>query len=71
MCYNLFSTKEIIMSELNLTPEKIREFRRETNRVETLYLWVQKNTITVDEFRTLLYENSLEDQRQIDLDSWD
>ena len=71
MCYNLFSTKEIIMSELNLTPEKIRDFRREINRVETLYLWVQKNTITVDEFRTLLYENSLEDQRQIDLDSWD
>lgn len=71
MCYNLFSTKEIIMSELNLTPEKIRDFRREINRVETLYLLVQNNKITVDEFRTLLYENAREDQRQIDLDSWD
>lgn len=71
MCYNLFSTKEIIMSELNLKPEKIREFRCETNRVETLYLWVQNNKITVDEFRTLLYENAQENQRQIDLDIWD
>lgn len=59
------------MSEYNLTPEKIRDFRREINRVETLYLLVQNNKITVDEFRTLLYENAREDQRQIDLDSWD
>lgn len=59
------------MSEYNLTPEKIRDFRREINRVETLYLLVQNNKITVDEFRILLYENAREDQRQIDLDSWD
>lgn len=59
------------MSEYTLTPQKIREFRSEINRVEVLYRWVQENKITVDDFRTLLYENAKEDQRQIDLDSFD
>jgi uncharacterized membrane protein YgaE (UPF0421/DUF939 family) len=65
------NTKESIMSDYTLTPQKIREFRSELDREAVLYQWVQENKITLDDFRTLLDENQLEHQRQIDLDSFD
>ena len=59
------------MSEYTLNSAKIKEFRNSSNRVQVLYEWVQDNKITVDQFRTLLDENTKEQQRQINLDTFD
>jgi len=41
------------------------------NRIELLYSWVQNGQVNVNQFRQLIEIDKQENQRQIDLDSWD
>lgn len=47
------------------------QFVHNHNRIELLYSWVQTGQINVDQLRDLIEVDKQENQRQIDLDSWD
>lgn len=59
------------MSNTTLSKDKIKDFLSQNNRLEVLYSWIQKNEITLDEFKYLLDKHYMEDEYQKSLDTFD
>lgn len=55
----------------DLADKDYNDFINHYNRLELLYEWVQKNKINVEQFRQLIEIDKNENQRQIDLDTFD
>lgn len=55
----------------DLADKDYNDFINHYNRLELLYEWVQKNKINVEQFKQLIEIDKNENQRQIDLDTFD
>lgn len=55
----------------DLADKDYNDFINHYNRLELLYEWVKKNKINVAQFKQLIEIDKAENQRQVDLDTFD